>query len=173
MACREVTGGPKGPATQEQDAAIKVTPVPKTAVALPTVVNDLEWDALWNGCKAPSDRCLENLADFLRKHPTGEKAAKAAHLWAERAKARGDFRDALYALDLAAHADAGELSFQARLDACTLKAGELHQEALALKDLDGLLGSLPEGARKIRASKLRAQLGGVEKGASQDAPDLP
>lgn len=171
MVCREGIGSSKGTSTQE--AAIKVLPVPKVSVAPHAVVNDLEWDALWNGCKAPSDRCLENLADFLRKHPTGEKAAKAAHLWAERAKARGDFRDALYALDLAAHADAGELSFQARLDACTLKAGELHQEAQALKDLDGLLGSLPDGARKMRATRLRAQLGGVEKGASQDSPDLP
>lgn len=171
MVCRETAGSAGLPA--KRDSAIKPSPASGALAAPLSARDDSEWEALWNGCKTPSDRCLEDLSTYLRRHPTGEKAAKAASLWAERAKARGDFRDALYALDLAAHAGAGELSFQARLDACVLKARELHQETQAIKDVDALLGSLPEGARKVRAAQLRAQLGGLEKGTPSGAPDLP
>jgi len=172
MTCRDGLGTSALPVKRDS-GIVRAEPATKIAATASKTAGDPEWDAMWNGCRMPSDRCLEELTGYLRKHPAGEKAAKAALLWAERAKGRGDFRDALYALDLAAHADAGELSFQARLDACTLKARELHQEAQALKDLDGLLGSLPDGARKARATTLREQLGRIEKGSSSGAPDLP
>lgn len=134
--------------------------------------NDLEWNALWDGCKNPSDRCLEGLAAYLRLHPTGAKAAQAALLWADRSQQAGDLRDALYALDLAAHAQAGEVSFGARLRIASLKARELHQKEQAIKELDALIGSLAEGEQRSKALRLRQELGG-EKGAGPVLTDLP
>lgn len=133
--------------------------VPRQAVAK----GDLEWKTLWEGCKNPSDRCLEGLAAYLREHPTGARAAQAALLWADRSQQAGDLRDALYALDLAAHAQAGEASFEARLRIVSLKARELRQKDLALKELDALLGSLADEGQMSRARSLRQELGG-EKG---------
>jgi hypothetical protein len=135
--------------------------------------SDREWDELWSRCRTPSEKCTEALATYLQTHPKGERAAKAAGLWADRSLARGDFRDALYALDLAAQADAGELSFQARLKACTVKARDLQQTNQALKELDQLLESLPEGARRTRALQLRTEFAAREKNVGAKPANLP
>lgn len=171
--CRE----PASPASvRTEDATAVPASFPaavKSVEALPTASkSDLEWDALWEGCRNPSERCLEGLAAYLRLHPTGAKAAQAALLWADRSQQAGDLRDALYALDLAAHAQAGEASFGARLRIVSLKAQELRQKDQAVKELDALIGTLPEGEQKSKALRLRLELGG-EKGTGPVRADLP
>lgn len=172
--CRE----PAAVVSNSSDSSGRVVKEPMADVVRPASKaralskDDPEWNALWEGCRIPSDRCLEGLADYLRLHPTGDKAAQAALLWADRSQQAGDLRDALYALDLAAHAQAGEASFGARLRIVSLKARELRQKDQAIKELDALIGSLSEGDRKSKAMRLRQELGG-EKGAGPVRSDLP
>jgi hypothetical protein len=171
LSCRDLTQGPVHKNDAVEPIATPKPPVP--VVAVPSSLEEQEWERLWSGCKQPSEKCTESLAAYLQSHPTGERAGKCAQLWADRSMARGDYRDALYALDLAAHANAGELSFKARLKACSIKAMELNQASQALKDLDALLVGLPEGVRKSAAMQLRADLVAREKNSGSDPANLP
>ena len=109
-------------------------------------------------CQKEGSGCLEALADFLQKHPQGTRAAEAGRRWAGIARRNGDLRDAVYALDLAGAARAGELSQEARLDACSLRIEELHQYREGREALDALIPSLPpNSALRSRAQALREQ----------------
>jgi hypothetical protein len=173
--CREPEGQAEAaPAVQKSASpAASVPPRPVALAAVTPSADDVEWARLQKLCAGTAPGCVEGLAAWLEKRPEGVRSGQAALLWADRSQAVGDFRDALYALDLAANARAGEISFQARLRSCTLKARELKQTDLALKELDALLATLPEGTRRTQARQLRETLAGGENASAPGRSDLP
>jgi len=155
--CREPVPGFSSPAslpTPPEAAASKAPQAtPTKAVIAP---EDAAWNLLQTHCQKEGSGCLEALAEFLQRHPQGARAAEAGRRWAGIARRNGDLRDAVYALDLAGAARAGELSQEARLDACALRIENLHQYREGRQALDVLIPSLPpNSALRNRAQALR------------------
>ena len=158
--CREPARAPSSPTSllaPPEAAVSKMSPQKMQAKVVPAS-DDAAWNALQMRCQKEGSGCLEALADFLQKHPQGTRAAEAGRRWAGIARRNGDLRDAVYALDLAGAARAGELSQEARLDACSLRIEDLHQYREGREALDALIPNLPpNSALRSRAQALREQ----------------
>lgn len=158
--CREPARTTSSPTSlvAPPEAAVSKMPPQKMQTKVVPASDDATWNALQMRCQKEGSGCLEALADFLQKHPQGTRAAEAGRRWAGIARRNGDLRDAVYALDLAGAARAGELSQEARLDACSLRIEELHQYREGREALDALIPSLPpNSALRSRAQALREQ----------------
>jgi hypothetical protein len=160
--CREPShrayAPPEPPAGSPAQPAAAPSSRPSSKASPTASSEDPAWKALQESCRQEGSTCLEALAEFLQQHPEGAHAAQAARRWAGIAQRNGDLRDALYALDLAGAARAGEPSKQAQLDACALRIDVLHQYREGRQALDALIPTLPAAsALRGKAQALRSR----------------
>jgi FecR protein len=132
---------------------------PRARPAIQVANLDPEWATLEQRCSISEAQCMEASANYLLAHPVGERSAKAGLRWAGIAKKKGDLRDAMYALESAAGAQAGDLSSEARLEICALQGQRLGKIAQARENLEALLTQLPaRSPLRLRAEQLRTEL---------------
>lgn len=149
-----------GSVARTESLPVAKAPVPQprqpSAIAGPSEA-DIAFGKVSIACRSEGTICTEARADFVRRHPSDARSTELGWAWGEAAKAAGDFRDALFAWDVASRSDK-RIGLRATLAAVELRLGSLPDAERAAKDLDRILPRLEPGSTLwLRAWTLRRQ----------------
>lgn len=153
---------PVGGATTDDTAIPEaIAPAPASArgpAAAPAPsAADLAFAKVERLCTAQGPSCTEARADFVRRFPGDSRSAELGWAWGESAKAAGDYRDALFAWDVAARSSK-RIGLRATIATVELRLGQLPDASRASSDLDRILPKLDVGSTLwVRAWTLRRE----------------
>lgn len=137
------------PSVAKRPVAVAVAAAPSAA--------DIAFARIEQLCKAQGPSCTEARADFVRRFPNDSRSAELGWAWGESAKAAGDFRDALFAWDVASRSTK-RIGLRATIATVELRLGPLPDASRASGDLDRILPKLDVGSTLwVRAWTLRRE----------------
>lgn len=144
---RSTAPGPAARPASSKSADPKLVATPSAA--------DLAFEKLQLLCRSSGATCTEARADFVRRFPSDDRAIELGWEWGQAARVAGDFRDALFAWDVAARSTR-RIGVRATIAAAELRLSELPDARRASQDLDRILPALEAGSTMwVRAWTLR------------------